>query len=114
LEAGSRGVQVIRVIDGDTFVIAGGEHVRILNIDTAEMPPHSRCGEEERLALAATSRMRALTSSARTVTLTSTNRDRDRYGRLLRLVRIDGRDVGEVLISEGLAQRWAGHKADWC
>lgn len=109
-----QGVQVTRIIDGDTLVIAGGEHVRILNIDTAEMPPRSRCDAEERLALAAKARLSELTSNAKEISLSSADRDRDRYGRLLRLVRVDGRDAGEVLISEGLAQRWAGHKAHWC
>lgn len=106
--------RIVRVIDGDTVEIAGGEHVRILNIDTAEMPPRSRCDREQRLALAAKARLGELVASADEIVLSSAGRDRDRYGRQLRLVRIDGQDVGDVLIREGLAQPWRGHRAEWC
>jgi endonuclease YncB( thermonuclease family) len=36
------------------------------------------------------------------------DRDRDVYGRLLRNVSVDGRDVGEALISAGFARAYAG------
>lgn len=112
---GSRTAQIARVIDGDTVVTADGEHVRILNIDTAEMPPRSRCEAEERLSLAARARLAEMVASGGSVVLASDGgRDRDRYGRQLRLVRINGRDVGDTLIAEGLAQRWRGRKATWC
>lgn len=107
--------RIVRVIDGDTVVMAGGEHVRILNIDAAEMPPRSRCEAEERLSLAARARLAEMVAAGGSVVLASDGRrDRDRYGRQLRLVRINGRDVGEALIAEGLAQPWRGHKANWC
>lgn len=107
-------VKVVRVIDGDTLELAGGEHVRILNIDTAEMPPRSRCGTERTLALAAKVRLAELIGQGEIITLVREGRDRDPYGRQLRRVWIDGRDVGDQLIREGLAQPWQGHKADWC
>ena len=103
----------VRVIDGDTFVIADGEHVRIENIDTAEMPPRALCAEEARPALAAKARLKALLRGGDEVVLAAVDRGRDPYGRLLRRVRIDGRDVGELLVGEGLAQRWRGRKASW-
>ncbi|HEY8616166.1 MAG TPA: thermonuclease family protein [Phenylobacterium sp.] len=102
------------MIDGDTLVLAGGDRVRILNIDTAEMPPRSRCAAEEQLALAAKDRLAELTGRAAKVTLTKAGRERDDYGRLLRRVEVDGRDVGDLLVAEGLAQRWGGRKARWC
>lgn len=37
-------------------------------------------------------------------------RDADQFGRMLRLVTVDGRSVGETLISEGLAQPWEGRR----
>lgn len=107
--------RIVRVVDGDTVVMADGEHVRILNIDTAEMPPRSQCDGEARLALAAKARLGEIVRGSSSVVLSSDGgRDRDRYGRQLRLIRIDGQDVGEALIREGLAQRWRGHKATWC
>jgi micrococcal nuclease len=107
-------VRVTRVIDGDTFDIAGGERVRIRNIDTAETPPRSRCALEAHLALMAKARLQDLMRRGDEITLSGMGRDRDKYGRLLRWVRIDGQDVGDQLIREGLAQPWRGHKATWC
>lgn len=107
-------VHVARVIDGDTFELAGGDRVRILNIDTAEMPPRSQCNEERDLALAAKARLSDLVAQSGEIKLLREGRDRDTYGRQLRRVRIDGRDVGTLLIEEGLAQPWRGHKAVWC
>jgi endonuclease YncB( thermonuclease family) len=42
------------------------------------------------------------------------DRDRDRYGRLLRVVLRDGRSLGDILIVEGLARRWNGARRPWC
>jgi len=109
------GTQIVRVIDGDTVVVAGGEHVRVLNIDAAEMPPHSHCALEEHMALAAKARVAELVAQAQEITLASGgDRDRDVYGRQLRLIRIDGEDLGARLMREGLAQPWRGHHASWC
>lgn len=105
--------RVVRVIDGDTVVLVTGELVRILNIDTAEMPPRARCGREAALARQAKARLRSLLEHGE-IELVRRGRDQDRYGRLLRLVRVGGQDVGEVLVREGLAQRWRGNKAEWC
>jgi len=107
-------VVVTRVIDGDTFVLSDGERVRIENIDTAEMPPRSRCPYEQTMALAAKARLGELIRSGGPVTLHRGLRDRDAYDRLLRRVKLAGRDVGDQLVAEGVAQRWMGHKASWC
>jgi endonuclease YncB( thermonuclease family) len=48
------------------------------------------------------------------VTMTPIDRDRDVYGRLLRNVRVNGRDVGETLIAEGVARAYAGGRRSWC
>ena len=39
---------------------------------------------------------------------------RDRYRRRIATIQVDGRDLGAVLISEGLAVTWAGYKHNWC
>lgn len=113
-DAPASSVRIVRVIDGDTVEIAGGDRVRILNIDTAEMPPRSRCDAEERLAHAAKARLSQLVQAADEVALVGKGRDRDQYGRQLRLVRVDGVDVGDQLVREGLAKPWRGHRAEWC
>ncbi|MGZ3259320.1 MAG: thermonuclease family protein [Croceibacterium sp.] len=42
------------------------------------------------------------------------DRDRDRYGRLLRTVTRGGASVGEELVREGLAEQWKGYRGNWC
>lgn len=101
------------VVDGDTFVIATGERVRVLNIDTAELSPRAACAGEADLALRAQTRLRQLLTG-RDVELIRRGPDVDRYGRSLRLVRLDDRDIGVLLVQEGLAQTWRGRKAEWC
>ncbi len=105
--------RVQRVVDGDTLVLSNGERVRILNIDTPEMPPRAACAAEAERALAAKARLESMIEG-RVVALFAGARDRDPYGRLLRRIEADGRDVGERLIAERLAQRWRGRKAEWC
>ncbi|MEO1905391.1 MAG: hypothetical protein ABGX08_00005, partial [Citromicrobium sp.] len=38
----------------------------------------------------------------------------DRYGRTLARLTVDGRDVGTVLVSMGLARPWRGRREGWC
>ena len=48
------------------------------------------------------------------LSLSSIDRDEDVYGRKLRNVAVDGADVGETLISEGLSRAYRGAKFGWC
>jgi endonuclease YncB( thermonuclease family) len=99
------------VVDGDTFWM-NGVKIRIAGIDAPEThPPH--CSRERALGFAATRRLRQLLNSG-PVTLTSIDRDQDRYGRKLRNVRVNGSDVGAALVREGLARRYAGGRRPWC
>lgn len=107
----------VRVIDGDNLRLASGVRVRLAGIDTADPPPRSACPREVRLALAAKARLLQLVAGAQALDLhrpAGETRDVDHYGRLLRDLSIDGRDAGEILIAEGLAQPWRGHKGAWC
>ena len=45
---------------------------------------------------------------------TGPQRDRDRYGRLLRVVTRDGESLGATLVREGLAEAWQGRRGSWC
>jgi endonuclease YncB( thermonuclease family) len=103
------------VYDGDTLratVNGTSTPIRILNIDTAEMPPRHECEYERRLAYAARDRLRELIGGASQVAICPEGVDR--YRRTLARVLVDGVDVGEVLVSEGLAEPWRGRQADWC
>ena len=99
------------VVDGDTFWI-NGEKVRIAGIDAPETHP-PRCEYEARLGNAATVKLHELLNSG-AVTMTRIDRDRDRYGRLLRNVVVNGHDVGEAMISAGVAREYAGGRRPWC
>lgn len=99
------------VVDGDTFWI-GGEKVRIAGIDAPETHP-SRCDYEAQLGNAATEKLHALLNSG-AVTMTSIDRNRDIYGRLLRDVQVNGADVGEAMVSAGVAREYGSGRRPWC
>ena len=99
------------VVDGDTFWI-GGQKVRIAGIDAPETHP-PRCDYEARLGNAATEKLHELLNRG-AVTMSRIDRDRDRYGRLLRNVQINGRDVGQALISAGVAREYGRGRRPWC
>jgi micrococcal nuclease len=99
------------VVDGDTFWI-GGEKVRIAGIDAPETHP-SRCAEEARLGNAATDKLHDLLNSG-AVTMTSIDRNRDVYGRLLRNVAVNGADVGEAMVEAGVAREYGSGRRPWC
>lgn len=108
-------VRVTCVVDGDTFWYRGAK-IRVADINTPEVgTPH--CAAEARLGAQATRRLAALLNEG-PFTLEpnadGTGRDRDRYGRLLRVVTRDGESLGAVLVHEGLAEEWTGRRGSWC
>ena len=101
------------VIDGDT-IRWNGEKVRLVGFNTPEIS-EPQCAAEATKGKKAKLRLQQLLNSGSVSFSATAERDRDRYGRLLREVRVDGRDVAEVLISEGLAEPYSGgQKRDWC
>ena len=88
---------VVRVIDGDTVVIEGGERLRYIGMDTPESTTQHECFGDE-----ATARNRDLVEG-RVVALETDVSGRDRFGRLLRYVYVDGVMVNELLVREGFA-----------
>lgn len=100
------------VLDGDTIEVTGpdggGRRVRLLGINTPEVPHDDtpgQCGGE-----AAADQLRTLLPEGTTVQLVSDPEvdDEDRYGRLLRYVELeDGTDTGAALITAGHAYAWA-------
>jgi endonuclease YncB( thermonuclease family) len=103
-----------RVVDGDTIVAnASGERIRIANIDAAETGKGARCEAERRHGEQASNSARRLIARAREVRTIPTG-ELDRYGRTLARVRVDGRDLGQILIDQGLARAWNGRREPWC
>lgn len=82
------------VFDGDTIKV-GNTRVRIANLDAPEL--NMRGGHK------AKSRMIQLVHGRR---VTCVLEGRRSYNREVGLCFIGGQDVGEILISEGLARRW--------
>lgn len=99
------------VVDGDTFYM-NGEKVRIAGVDAPETHP-PRCNYEARLGEQATRMLHDLLNSGK-VTVTSIERDRDVYGRLLRNVEVDGSDVGETMVSAGVGREYGSGRRPWC
>jgi micrococcal nuclease len=102
------------ILDGDTLRSPSGVTIRIANIDAPEAAGRCQCPAECSLAAKATAYVRASLSHAGVVTLRAYPRPVDRYGRQLRYVIVDGRDLGELLIAEGLARKWEGRRRSWC
>lgn len=99
------------VVDGDTFWLEGTK-IRIADIDTPET--HGpRCSAEGALGMRATQRLRALLNAG-AFSLMPVERERDRYGRTLRIVTRQGQSIGALLVTEGLARPWTGARQPWC
>ena len=94
--------RVARVIDGDTIVLENGLHVRLVQIDTPEV------GSGECFSRAAGRELRAMLPESAAVTLVPDPRldQVDRYGRLLRYVFRNGRNVNLELVRRGAATVW--------
>lgn len=102
------------VVDGDTIDdLATGVRYRLANIDAPETGDNAKCyNERVRGELAKRAAIRAV-SSAGAVTVRRTFR-KDRYGRTVAFVYVDGRDLGEALVAAGLAAPWRGRRKRWC
>ena len=106
-------MRVMKVVDGDTFdgVIRLGfgvsikKRIRIENIDTPELGQ-----EQHQRAVQATQWLRGLLNMGEVIITTKQDKH-DQYGRVLARVLViepDGTliDVGDSLISQGLARPW--------
>jgi len=88
------GFYVSKVIDGDTFVISTGEHIRLQGIDA---PDKNDYYYDE-----ATQRLKELIEF-QYVTLERDNTNKDRYGRLLRYVYLGNKMIDAQMLEEGYA-----------
>ena len=99
------------VVDGDTFWHLRVK-IRIADIDAPELsPPHC---ETERMKGEAAKRRLLDLLNAGPFSLVAADRDEDRLGCKLRVVRRAGHSLGATLIAEGLARPWGGPRRNWC
>lgn len=85
---------VTKVIDGDTVVVEGGYHIRLLGMDADEKG--YPCYEP------AKTRLESLVSGKQ-VKLEKDKTDLDQYGRCLRYIFVNNANVDIQLVKEGLA-----------
>jgi endonuclease YncB( thermonuclease family) len=103
---------------------AGGERYRLAGIDAPEIGAHARCDAERRAgeAAAAFARRRVAAADVIEARPAFQPRDRrrswprDRYGRRLAFIALDGEDLGRALIRAHLAAPWryGRPRRDWC
>ncbi len=94
-------VKVVRVVDGDTFEIEGGEKIRMIGIDTPETvdPRKSvQCFGKE-----ASNKTKELLEG-KTVRLVKDVSERDKYQRLLRYVYVGDIFINDLLVRDGFAK----------
>jgi len=99
--AGTEGVTVRHVVDGDSVVLTDQRQVRLIGINAPELGKQDK--PDEPLAVAARNRLRELVQG-RAVRLVFEEEQRDHYGRwLAHLLLADDTRVEETLLKEGLA-----------
>lgn len=106
---------LVYVIDGDTaiFKINGQkETVRFVGVDTPELK--GQCIKETSLAKQARRYSLSALKSAQTIQLVSIDKERDKYGRLLRRVIVDGEELSDQLIDRELGREYGRGRRSWC
>ena len=106
---------LIVAVDGDTIHV-DDERIRIVGLDAPETY-QARCESERQRGHRATAHLRRLLAGG---TITIRGQGRDRYGRTLARVFVDGRDVAGLMIRAGHAARYTcprgrcPRRIDWC
>ncbi len=102
---------VVRAVDGDTLLVTMSsgkeERVRIIGIDAPESVDPNR--KDECYGDEASSRMHELVDGKDVQLIPEEKDDRDTYGRLLRFISLEGKDIGAEMISEGYAENYCSH-----
>lgn len=99
-----------RAADGDTLIVSG-DRIRMLGIDAPELAQMCwhKDGSEWACGKVAHERLASLVKGK---TLSCNGSERDKYDRLLATCSVDERDLGAILVREGLATADWEYKAD--
>lgn len=87
-------IVVTRIIDGDTLVISTGETVRLIGVDAPE--------KKDCYSINGANRLQELVLD-KEITIEHDRSEKDRYGRTLLYIWVDGVFVNEILTKEGFA-----------
>ncbi|MGV8939725.1 MAG: thermonuclease family protein [Allorhizobium sp.] len=100
------------VVDGDTF----WHHKTSIRIPGIEAPQteQAKCQRERERGYAATLRLRDWLNAGAFDLAALKGADDGRAGRRLRVVSRNGRSIGDILVSEGLARPSGGGASPWC
>jgi micrococcal nuclease len=93
----NRDTKVTRVIDGDTFITNKGDRVRLIGVDAPELP--SLRGIESKMYL-----NQLIHNKVVILERDEISDNKDKYGRLLRYVYLDKKDVNLHMIKSGYAE----------
>jgi len=112
--------EVRSIYDADTFrasiegwpdIIGKSMSIRVNGIDAAEM--RGKCQKEKDMARAAKQATVAMLREAKKIELR--NMKRGKYFRIIADVYVDGKNLGEVLVNQGMARKYSGGKREgWC
>jgi endonuclease YncB( thermonuclease family) len=117
----------IRVVDGDTIDI-DGQPYRLVGYNTPDPGPSAKCAAERELAARTVRRLRQIVAGGNLrlqrvscgCPAGTEGTDRCNHGRLCAVLTAGDRDVGQILIGEGLARRYncladrCPPKQSWC
>ena len=107
-------VGYLRAIDGDTLEDPKtAARYRLANIDCPETDDRAKCYRARVKGEQAKGAAEMILASAKNLEIRSAGK-KDRYGRTLAHIRVDGQDFGELMISRGFARRWNGARQPWC
>ncbi len=106
---------VSRIVDGDTITLncrTSDGNARLVGFDTPETY-RPGCSAENRLGQRAKIYLEQQLRQAKVID--PTIRGKDKYGRVLVQLKLDGVDLADVMVSAGLAVRYNGAKRiNWC
>jgi endonuclease YncB( thermonuclease family) len=102
----------VTVAEADALVV-DGRRVRLSNANAPQLLPEARCWAEGVAARQARDAVQGLVAEARDVAVTPTG-GVDDDGRAFSRVTVDGVDLGEALLKDGLAAKPGAARFDWC
>lgn len=100
------------VLQADALVV-DGRPVRLSNAAAPELAPRARCWAEALAAREARDKVQGIVAGATDVSATPTG-GTDEYNRALSRVTVDGVDLGQTLLGDGLAVAPSKERFDWC